>query len=81
MYKLSDLAVGMRVTIEELNNIYDIVIILTDIQGTSYKDKTGRIVYIGEPDTEELQEAFDSTVKDVCTIYNLHEDVEGSYSE
>ena len=41
MYKVEDLKVGMIVKIKELKEIYDTVILLTDITDESCKDRTG----------------------------------------
>lgn len=78
MYKVEDLKVGMRVKLKELKDIYDIVILLTDITNDDCKNRTGRIVYIGEPNTPELDSIFKG-LTNFCTVYKLREDIDGSY--
>lgn len=74
MYKVEDLKVGMIVKIKELKEIYDTVIILTDVEGETCKEHRGRIIYIGEPDTKELRNAISSITTNQCTIYNTKEE-------
>lgn len=71
MYKVEDLKVGMIVKIRDLKEIYDTVIILTDIEGKECKEHRGRIIYIGEPDTQELRNAISSITTNQCTVYNI----------
>lgn len=79
MYRVEDLKVGMIVKIRDLKNIYDTVIILTDIDGDTCKEHTGRIIYIGEPNTQELRNAISSITTNQCTIYNTKEEEDGLY--
>lgn len=78
MFEVEDLKVGMIVKIKELKEIYDTVILLTDITNESCKDRTGRIVYIGEPNTSELDSIFKG-LSNFCTVYRVIEEVDGSY--
>lgn len=71
MYKVEDLKVGMVVKIRDLKEIYNTVIILTDIEGEICKEHKGRIIYIGEPDTKELRNAISSITTNQCTVYNI----------
>lgn len=50
------------------------MIILTDIDGNTCKEHTGRIIYIGEPDTQELRDAISSITTNQCTVYNTKEE-------
>jgi hypothetical protein len=75
MLKLEDIKVGMRVNTQDLIEIYDVVIILTDI-----KDHVGKIIYIGEPDTDELENIYKG-VDNVCPIFNRSEDLEVDWDE
>lgn len=79
MYKVGDLKVGMIVRIRDLKDIYDTVIILTDVEGETCKEHRGRIIYIGEPDTKELRDAISSITTNQCTVYNLREEEDGLY--
>lgn len=74
MYKVEDLKVGMIVKIRDLRNIYDTVVILTDVEGETCKEHRGRIIYIGESDTQELRNAISSITTNQCTIYNIKEE-------
>ena len=74
MYRVEDLKVGMIVKIRDLKEIYDTVIILTDIEGEECKEHRGRIIYIGEPDTQELRNAINSITTNQCTVYNTKEE-------
>lgn len=47
------------------------MIILTDIEGEICKKHKGRIIYIGEPDTQELRNAISSIATNQCTVYNI----------
>lgn len=80
MYRVEDLKVGMIVKIRDLKEIYNTVILLTDITDESCKDRTGRIVYIGEPNTSELDSIFKG-LSNFCTIYRIREEVDGSYEQ
>lgn len=68
MLKLEDLKVGMRVSVSELANIFYKLIILTDFD----KDNKGKIVYIGEPNTSESTNLYNS-LEEICTVYNVDE--------
>lgn len=76
MLKLEDISLGMRVRPEELWHIYDTVIILTNFDE---KKETAEIVYIGEPNTDELialEEQIRLEKKDMCCVYLVQEEEE-----
>ena len=76
MLKLEDISLGMRVRPEELWHIYDTVIILTNF---NEKKETAEIVYIGEPNTDELialEEQIRLEKKAMCCVYLAQEEEE-----
>lgn len=76
MLKLEDISLGMRVRPEELWHIYDTVIILTNFDE---KKETAEIVYIGEPNTDELialEEQIRLKKKAMCCVYLVQEEEE-----
>jgi hypothetical protein len=72
MLKLEDIKVGMRVNPDDLDEIYNILIILTNFDDND----VGEIVYIGQPNTIEADTLY-STLREICTIYHtVNEDLE-----
>ena len=74
MLKLKDISLGMRVRPEELWHIYGTVIILTNFDE---KKETAEIVYIGEPNTDELialEEQIRLEKKAMCCVYLVPEE-------
>ena len=65
-YKLEDLKIGMKVTDEQLSDIYDTYML---IAYDSMEDEAGTLVFIGK----EMNKVYDEIVssgKPVCPIYN-----------
>lgn len=72
-YTLDELKVGMKVTVEQLQNIYNTyMLILYENMG----DKVGTLVYFGKDANEEYSKLFFSG-KPMCPLYNIKEEVDG----
>jgi hypothetical protein len=80
MLTLNDIKVGQRYKLLDLDNIYDVVIILGDIIGDSYKTKTGIIKYLGKPNTDEVVRICEQNLNR-CVIYKLSSDLEYDFDE
>lgn len=75
-YTLDELKLGMQVTADQLNNIYDTyMLIFYEHMG----DDVGTLVYFGKDTNEEYEKLF-LAGKPMCPIYNIKEEVEGIYS-
>ena len=74
MLGINDIKVGMRVDPKDLDEIYYTLIILSD-----FKENTGVIVYIGEPNTVEATNIY-TNLDGICTVYN-NNDEEVSWDE
>lgn len=75
-YTLDELKVGMKVTVEQLENVYDTyMLILYENMG----DDVGTLVYFGKDTDEEYSKLFFSG-KPMCPLYNIKEEAEGIYS-
>lgn len=75
-YTLDELKVGMKVTVEQLENVYDTyMLILYENMG----DDVGTLAYFGKDTDEEYSKLFFSG-KPMCPLYNIKEEAEGIYS-
>lgn len=74
MLGINDIKIGMRVNPRDLDEIYYTLIILSDFEG-----EEGIIVYIGEPNTKEATNIY-NTLDNICTVYN-NDDEEASWDE
>lgn len=65
-YKLEDLKLGMKVTDEQLSDIYDTYMLIVY---DNMEDEVGTLIFIGK----EMNKVYDEIVssgKPVCPIYN-----------
>ena len=65
-YKLEDLQLGMKVTDEQLSDIYDTYMLIVY---DNIEDEVGTLIFIGK----EMNKVYDEIVssgKPVCPIYN-----------
>lgn len=75
-YTLDELKVGMKVTVEQLENVYNTyMLILYENMG----DDVGTLAYFGKDTDEEYSKLFFSG-KPMCPLYNIKEEAEGIYS-
>lgn len=75
-YTLDELKVGMKVTVEQLENVYDTyMLILYENMG----DKVGTLAYFGKDTDDEYARLF-MLGKPMCPLYNIKEEAEGIYS-
>lgn len=70
MFRLEDLKIGMRVNPKDLQNIYDVTIVLGDFDNTN---SVGTIKYIGKSDTQEVLDICLKT-NPRCVIYNTKDE-------
>ena len=75
-YKLEDLKLGMKVTDDQLSDIYDTYML---IAYDSMEDEAGTLVFIGKEMNKEYDEIV-SSGKRVCPIYISREEAEELYS-
>lgn len=57
-YKLEDLRLGMVVSVEQLNEIYDTWIMLVQPKGSNYELTEGIVSFIGKEPTAESDKLF-----------------------
>lgn len=78
-YKLEDLQIGMQVTKEELEDIYDVTIYFDHYD---YRNG-GKIIYFGESGSKEAYEAVKANKGVVSTFYqnSLYADEAYDYIE
>lgn len=75
-YTLEELKVGMKVAVEQLENVYDTyMLILYENMG----DKVGTLAYFGKDTDDEYARLF-MLGKPMCPLYNIKEEAEGIYS-
>lgn len=81
-YKLEDLKLGMRVESDNLSEIKDTHIILTEAQYISGINMSGKISFIGQELTDEARDLYKPGVS-IYDVYNdsLEEDEELEYDE
>lgn len=62
-YTLEDLKVGMTVSTEQITRIYDTYILLENTKLLGNGFASGKIIYIGKAQTQEMREAYYKSVK------------------